>query len=176
MIEIKYSLTIEDIVAFAEFHYVNFQTQQRYFCFMRVVNVLGLFLICAFIAGMAQSYTFLIVGTIGAVAYFIEYPDLKKRLVINSVKRTYLKSDNNAVFTAKRLTVESDKITIATENDESSATWESIEKVMENDKYLFIYTTSSAAHIIPKSAIPADMLDDYTTRIKSYYQNAKEHN
>ncbi len=174
MTEIQYSNTIEDIIAFAEFYFVNSQTRQKYLRRMRVINLVGLILIFAFISWIAKSYTYLIVGIIGSVAFFLQYPNMMKRIGINSVKRTYLEGDNKAVFAVRHLKVEPDKIKVSTEYGESTATWKSIEKIMENDKYFFIYTTASAAHIIPKSAIPAEVLEDFTTRIKNYYQTAKE--
>lgn len=175
MTEIQYTNTAEDILAFAEFDFVNSPTRQKYLRRLRVAILLGMILICAFVSWIAKSYTYIMVGSIGAVAFFIQYPDMIKRITINSLKRTYLEGDDKAAFAMRKLTVDQDKIKVVTENGESSRAWKSIEKVMENENYIFIYTKSSAAHIIPKRAVPAETLADYTTKIKTYYQNAKEH-
>jgi len=174
MTKIQYTNTIEDIIEFAEFCFENSQTRQTHMRRMRVITLVGMILMFAIVSWIAKSYTYLILGTIAAVAFFIQYPDMIKRIATNLVKRPYLERDNKAVFAARHLTVEPDKIKVTTEYGESTADWKVIEKVMENAKYIFIYTTSSAAYIIPKSSIPAEMLEDFTTRIKKYYQNAKE--
>ncbi len=169
----QYRLTIDDIVAFAEFDFGQSGSRRQYLQRMRIFTLFGMLMIFAFVSWIAKSYTYIVLGGPASFAFFLQYPNMIKRIGINSIKRTYLEGENKNIFAERTIDIQPEKIIVNTEYSESSTIWKSIEKLLETDKYIYIYISTTAAHIIPKSAIPANLAQDFMTQAKNYYEESK---
>lgn len=170
----QYSIAIEDIVAFAEFDFGQSQSRRRYLQRMRILTSIAMLIILTLVSWIAKSYTYIILGGPASVAFFLQYPNIIKRVGINSIKRTYLEGENKNIFAGRTIDILPDKIIVNTEYSESSISWKAIEKLLENDKYIFIYTSTTAAIIIPKSTIPSEVPQDFMLQAKKYYEESKK--
>jgi hypothetical protein len=50
------------------------------------------------------------------------------------------------------ISIGADGVHEQTEHNESHQSWSAVERVVEDDKYIFIYIQPLAAHVIPKTA------------------------
>lgn len=169
----QYSIAIEDIVAFAEFDFGQSHIKKRYLQRLRILTSISLLIILALVSWIAKSYTYIMLGGPASFAFFLYYPNMIKRFGINSIQRTYLEGENKNIFSERTIEILPGKIIVNTKFSESSISWKSIERLLENNEYIYIYTSTTAAFIIPKSAIPADVAQDFMPQAKKYYEESK---
>lgn len=173
-IEIEYKNSLADITAFAGFHFDHSETIKRTIQRNRYLHVIGMLITLALVSWIARSYTYLLVGVPVTVIYFIQFPNMMKKIGSNSVKRSYLEGQNIGLFDSRKISLTPEKILIASAYGESSINWRTVEKILENDKFIFIYITSVSAFIIPKQSFAGAMADDFMRQARQYLEDAKK--
>jgi len=173
-IEIEYKNSLDDINAFAGYHFDHSETAKRTIQRTRYLSVIGMLIILALISRIARLYTYLFVGVPVAVIYFIQFPNMMKKIGANSVKRSYMEGRNIGLFEPRKISLTPERILVTSAYGESAVNWRTVEKILENDKFIFMYITSVSAFIIPKQSFAGSMADDFVLQAKQYLEEAKK--
>lgn len=170
--KIVFERTAEDPVRFNEYHWRNSPAMRR----MYRLGFLG-----APVSGAASAYllaeTSPIAATIGFVTgtalYAAAYVWYSSWWLRRSVRMLLAEGHNKGQFGKHEIEISADAVTERTAHDQSRHSWAVIERVTENDSYIFIYTQPTAAHVIPKDAFQSpEQAAAFLSAAASYHQAA----
>lgn len=166
--EIHYKNTLDDISAFAGFHFDHSETARLTIQRTRHLFSITMLIILALISWIVKSYTYLLVGVPVTIIFFIQFPDMMRTISINLVKRRYLEDRNIGLFEPLKISFSPDKILITSKHRENTVSWDSFNKILENDQFIYLYTAAASAFIIPKQSFDGSGADNFA-------KDAKEH-
>ena len=143
---------------------------------MRIITFVCMLLSLSLVSWITKSYIFILLGGPISFAFFLQYPNMMKTIAINPIKRNYLDGENENIFPERTIDMHPEKIILNNEKNVRSITWKSIEKLLENDQYIYLFTSTTAAIIIPKRAIPSDAVEDFMSQAIKYNEESKKKN
>lgn len=176
MIEIEYENSIDDAIAYNVFHYDKFIAK-------RVPKWIPLIMTPLIIA----TWTFLLIievlygfFTLGIIMLIIMPiilslnllrmgQKLNQFIIKREAKKLYSKGENKGFIGKHVMTLAPDELTETTEVNETKQKWSGVEKIVENDDYIFIYISALNAHIIPKRAFENE------SDVASFVETAKQY-
>jgi len=157
-ITVEYERTIEDLIEFNLFHMRNSPSLRR----QALVTQLGAMLLAAIIS-LAMGYLlgldkkagtgflYILTLVLSIVAFFI-VPYLNRSEVINGIRKATKEGDNKAILGHQTISLTPDNIFVKSPVGESKYTWASIDKIAQNDQFIFVYISSINAIVIPRKA------------------------
>ncbi|QCZ92189.1 YcxB family protein [Salinimonas iocasae] len=153
-VEIKYTNTKEDLLAFNEHHLANSQVYQR----RRIINlyvtpfvVLLVFCLLAFFTGKTSYYAGGVLGALASYLWtFVAYKRYAKKC-----SEVFQKE----VFCEHKVVISDVGVNESTANSSSQFTWDALDKIETNEDYIFIYNTPATAFVIPKREIGKDSFE-----------------
>jgi hypothetical protein len=92
-----------------------------------------------------------VAGLVGGMFFFIRYPTYARSEIINNITKTFREDGNEGSLGEQKIEVSAQAIMYANQAGESKINWSAISKVAQNDKYIFLYTSSMNAIIIPRN-------------------------
>lgn len=164
---LSYDFTFDDWVAFNRHHLRNSPAHQRMRLYVRLMFVP----IAAIIVGLrwlrgqevlGLSVAFLVV----AIIWYCLYPLLFDRRVVTGLKRMLREGNNQALLGEHTLTSSTEGFRVIYPGGDSFHKWASIEKVDYSEDYVFIYTSSVHATVIPKHSLRGMPFDSALEEIK----------
>jgi hypothetical protein len=153
--QIHYQLTLEDVLAFNWYHIRNSKRLRRGYYFNQACVILGALVATMFWSKGSFSLrllVFLIAAAVGMVLYHLYY----EWWIRHSSKKLYAEGQNKGVLGNHILAIDSEGVLEISDVGESRTMWSGIEKIEENDQYVFIYVGALQAHIIPKRAFMSE--------------------
>jgi hypothetical protein len=185
MIKIFISLTIEDV---ANFSYANWrasfnkQGRKNFLINTAVSGIIGCFagiaLVSLFTGKRVDSSFIFIVPVIALAIVLFYWISIRSRFA-TATRRMYSLRENHNALLRNEITFSNEGIETISHNDWMKYKWTSIVRVLENDKYYFLYTNSVLAHIIPKKEIPVDLAAEFkqllTDNIPAQYYFTQKH-
>jgi hypothetical protein len=153
--QVQYQLTIDDLVAFNLHHTRTSQASRRRIRRSQVYGVItvlivvllwprwGLGLRAAFFVGYSL---FLLFG----------FPAYYRWSVRRNAKKLYSGGGDKGALGNHIVSIDEGGVTEVSDVGDSRTTWGGIEKVEEDEAYIFVYTGSVQAHVIPKRAFLSD--------------------
>ena len=161
-ITVEYERTIEDIIEFNLFHMKNSPSLRRQALVTQVAAAL-----LAVIVSLSMGYLlgldkkagtgFLYILTLVlSIASFFIVPYLSRAEVINGFRKATKEGDNKAILGYQTMSLTPDNIFVKTQIGESKYTWASIDKIAQNDQFIFVYISSINAIVIPRKAFSTD--------------------
>ena len=159
MQEVHYMVTVEDI-AHLNHHHFRASPRARRSMFLMFAGMTGLLGVSMFslmiLFGMMPSggmmLMFLFLGALGVRAYTRKRPD---RAFVRRVKRLFEDGRNVNLFGQHHLLLHEDCLELRTPYSQGTIRWEAVERVEQDEDYIFIYTSSLNAHIIHKRYFPS---------------------
>lgn len=153
-VDIKYTNTKEDLLAFNEHHLANSEIYQR----RRVINlyVTPFVVLLAFcvLAIFSEKTSYYGGGLLGAFASYLWAFFAYKRYA-----RKCSEVFQKEVFCEHRVVISDAGVSESTANSRSQFTWDALEKIESNENYIFIYNTPATAFVIPKREIGNDAFE-----------------
>lgn len=146
--EITYTNTKGDLIAFNEHHLANNQDYQKRKVMSLYVSPLFLLLAFSLLAFTSEEDIYYIGGTIGALVSYLWSFFAYKRYA-----KKCAEVNQKEVFCEHKITISDSGISESTENSSSQCTWQALEKIDGNENYIFIYNTPLTAFVIPKREI-----------------------
>jgi hypothetical protein len=166
--EIEFTLTPDDAAAFQRYHFKTSHTSRRYYLIRFIYGTLASVLLFVVFSGWKNVW-----GILGVLVFWLVYLlmiPLSTRLNINAfVKRLKKEGKNTALWGRHRITINEQELLASSEVEESHLRWAGIERVTENDDYIFIYVTTVSAHVIPKKFFSDP------TQAQLFYQTAQKY-
>lgn len=158
MNEIHYMVTVEDI-AHLNHHHFRSSPRARRGSFLRVAGSIGMLFISyfAFMAMLGiNAPGLLVIVFMFMTASLVHAYTRKKpnRNFVKRVKRLFDDGRNVNLFGQHHLLLHEEHVEVRTPYSQGTIRWEAIERVEQDEEYIFIYTSSLNAHIIHKRFFP----------------------
>lgn len=159
---LKYTVTIEDLIAFNIYHAKNSPSMlKQWHLYQRKIPaiIFSLFLFQSLIQRNLQA---LITGTVVALSIYIffslfHYLSLQE----NNIKQTLIDRNRPGETGEHILELTDTEIIEKTSVHEMKTKTSSLDKVVKLSDYIFIYISSVEAHVIPKSSITEGNLEKF---------------
>lgn len=159
-IKIEYELTKEDYLNFNLYH-LNHSKMIKKSLFIQRYIVSIVFLIVPFIFSSITEmplYVYFPVFALIWLLWIIFYKKYFDRIAIKRIEKMLNEGKNLCLLGKYSVETNEDGFIEICPNGESKITWNGIDKVVENELYIFIYIDSVRAYIIPKRAFTNDNL------------------
>jgi hypothetical protein len=175
----EFDLTKEDFIAFNLYHHLHSsRTLRKQYRRARFAPLFGFLLIWGGIWFLAVQQTGTPLNTAialspilsGAFFVLIAMPWAYRRKIKALVQGMLAEDMNRSLFSRRRITLSSDCITDSTEFTQSTTVWRGVVRLDRNDDYLFLYTSTLHAIIVPRRAFatPSDF-DAFTRTANQHY-------
>jgi hypothetical protein len=143
---IRYVNTFRDMVAFARYHYVRNWVMQL---------TLALFVVFTLWTSVRRldPGDSLVVKILTVVIVEMLLVAGVLALVALATVLSMVSSRNKTILTEHTITLAPDGLTEQTAFKTTVHNWSAVQKVARTDKYLFVYVSQHAAHVIPRRAV-----------------------
>ncbi|MDG6099746.1 YcxB family protein [Alteromonas sp. ZYF713] len=153
--EVRYTNTKEDLIAFNEHHLANNKAFQKRKRLNLYISPLFLLLAFSVYGYLSDSVGFYVGGIVGA---FVSY--LWTLIAYKRYAKKCADTLQKEVFCEHKVTVSEQGVSESTQNSSCHFNWDAIDKVEYNESYLFIYNTPATAFVIPKRELGEEVFAD----------------
>jgi len=101
------------------------------------------------------------------ISYIFSIFKIEEKILINSVKKFLNRWDNSSIIWEHTINLKDDYLEVIEPWSTSKIYWNNVNKIVENEKYIFIYITSVSANIIPKFKLSNNEKEKVIEFIKS---------
>ena len=150
---ITYTNTLDDLLAFARHHYGSSEGIQRN---VRLQRYGGVAVLTGYFFGLGcfdGSVFLFFVGAVTSVAWWVWIPRVLMASYEKQVARSQEGHKNRVTLGTHALEVTEEHLLETNEYGESKVRWPAVEKVVADGDCAFIYLSSAQAHIIPKNRV-----------------------
>ena len=162
---ITFTNTIDDIVAFNMYHLAHSPTARRIKFWSTWGIVLVVLGIAAVLSLLGESFAPLIFAAIWMLFVLpiaLSYKWTVRRRVVKLIRE----GKNKGVLGAHTLRIDEDGLHETSEVSEGKTLWSGIERIGEDEEYLFVYVQAMMAHVIPRNRIDAGDLQAFTDELR----------
>jgi hypothetical protein len=153
LFKIKFDLTMEDIIEFAQYHYDHSpkvkKTIWRYRILLPLLMASFLVMVNSRMFSIAPNIVDWACAACIALFGFFFIPPGMKRSAVKNTGKMYSEGKNRDLLGTHDLSISDDGITETTENCKSEYTWKALEKISGTDRHLYLYVSSVSAMILP---------------------------
>lgn len=157
MRELDYLVTADDIAYLNHYHTQNSPMLRRNRAavgtVMTLVGVMG-FLLAMGTAGISMGVMMLVV--ILGVWLAIGRRRSPSRQQTDYIRRLFEEGKNRALFGHHHIRLLDDRLEVSTEFSRGEVKWEGVERVEQDEKYVFIYVSALNAYVINKKFFPSE--------------------
>jgi hypothetical protein len=160
---IRYSNTLEDVIAFHHYHSDQSPAVRRARLIQRCAVPLLLLLLVALITVVPFSPVLLfddlfeaalvVFAVLFAIVWFLMFPGIQRNSLQKQVRRLYAEGANRGLIGPHEMELTDTHLTESNPYGHSSRVLHAIEKVAVADSHAFIYISAVAAHIVPADSI-----------------------
>jgi hypothetical protein len=97
-----------------------------------------------------------VASILAGVLVFVLYPQVTRKSTINRIKKMLSEGNNNALLGRQVVSLSPEGIFVKNQTAESKINWSTVDKVTENDKHVYLYTSSINALVIPKNCFQSE--------------------
>jgi hypothetical protein len=156
---IEFERTIQDVVDFNLFHMAHSPSIKKQMLLMQVLTgvlVIPLvFSIFYLVYHSINFFTFIVSISAGAFAFAL-YPQSSRKSTISRIKKMLSEGNNKALLGHQVVSLSPEGIFVKNQTAESKIIWSTVDKVVENEKHIYLYTSSINALVIPKNCFPSE--------------------
>ncbi len=153
--QVTYGITLEDLVALSLYHFKTSRSGRRT---VRMWQVLAPGLGVLFIVlptcwrGSVAMVIGLVLWVIYSIAWVLLIPAFFRVFLKRNVTKAYKEGQNRSMIGRHTMTLGPDGVVDTTEFGEERHVWSVVEKIAEDENYVFIYLSATSAHVVPKRA------------------------
>lgn len=154
--ELDYLVTADDIAYLNHYHTQQSPTFQRKRTYAGlVVTVCGVFgfLTSLSIGGIPLFFMALLIFL--GVWVALGKSDRPSKRHVQHIRQLYEEGNNRALFGHHHVRLLPDRVEVSTEFSRGEVKWEGVERVVENEHYIFIYVSALNAYVINKKYFPS---------------------
>jgi hypothetical protein len=171
--EIEYTLTPDDAIAFQRYHYKMYHARQSYWMRFFWGTLIAVLLFIIFLPWHNIWST--LFPLLFWLVYQINYPLGVRNNITSYVKRMQKDGENKALWGNHRLKINEQEYHVETDVGEMRLRWIGVERVVENEQYIFIYESTNSAHMIPKKFFTStEQAEVFYQTAKKYFDNARQ--
>ena len=149
--QLDYQIVLDDLIAFNLYHAGTSKRSRRSFRFTLawiVFCILVVALLWPNWSTLERVVYFVVFSLIWLIGYSIYYGWAIK----SHTRKLYSESENKGLIGEHTMVIDPEGVTERSVVGESKTTWSGIEKIVHDDKYIYLYIGSLQAHVIPKRA------------------------
>ena len=149
--QIDYDLTVEDAAAFSVY---NFRTSSRIKRRLRLSQAAGILatLVFAVLWPDWSSVERLIFTVLLLLLFVFGYPQYYRWAIRRNASKAYSATKSKGVLGKHTVVIEPSGVTETGSVSESKVAWSGVEKIVDDNQYIYIFTSPLQAHVIPKRA------------------------
>jgi hypothetical protein len=184
IVRIRFKTTIEDIVAFNRFHCEN-SPMWRQQCFMAsillpiIIAVLSLLTFVATFKWFAGDPLVLAIYGAGMLVLLVVfsvawYFCIRRQMlanVVSAVRKLLAEGTNRGLLGWRNLELVNNRLIVKMELIDTSYDLRAIEKIVSNEEYTFVYTSSIQALVIPMRLYPEDEYREFVAELREAWEN-----
>ncbi|MBJ8031528.1 YcxB family protein [Bacillus cereus group sp. N21] len=170
--QVEYTLTEQDFIAF-NLHYARHSKMvKRSLVLQHYIVAIILFAVplSVFLFGppdyksMDLPFIFLLAGVI----WIVFYPKCFYKLIERNIKKMLREGSYDNLIGKHNVQITDEGIIETNNGGETKLNWKGIEKVEENEAYIFIYVSSMSANIVPKHAfVQENSKNEFMRRLRA---------
>ncbi len=149
--EIKYDFKEEDYVEFNIHHMKSFKTGKRMTTMLRWIGPI-LFLMSGLVMGSKEflgfNISFFLYITLALLWYFL-YPKIFMNSVRKRVKKLLKEGKNKGLLGQRTIKFDDQGYTSISSVTEAKTIWSAVERVDQEDNYIYIFESAVSAVVIP---------------------------
>ena len=158
--QIEFERTEEDMIQFNLFHLSHSPSIKQQIFITQIVMAVLVFILpigVSLFRSNDLSFSDYLVGAIFSIAIYFAWPYMYRTAAIRGVKRLLKEGNNKSLLGPNIISLLPEGIFGKSPARESKLNWSSIDKILQNDKYIFIYLGAINALVIPKNAFASDL-------------------
>jgi hypothetical protein len=170
IVTISYDLTLDDLVAFAEYHSAHSPAVRRnYYWSLAIGAVLVLVLLWMFGFRTVGGWAGAVVAIVGWVVYLNWRTRTGNRRYF---RRVYSEGANRGMLGLHRLSANAHGLMARTEVTDASTTWSGVERIEETSGMAFIYVGALSAYAIPEARVLEGNFREFLATIRRLHADA----
>jgi len=171
--QIQYQLDIDDLVAFSLHHSRVSKNLKRRLLLTQAWGVFCSLMIALIWPGWSTTVKVIFFG-VSSAFWVIAYPRYYRWVIKRNTRRNYSEGHNRGIVGEHVIVIDPEGVKEVSEVGESTTVWSGIERVEENDNYLFLYTGPIQAHVIPKRGFADDQqITEFSQLARSYLSGSR---
>lgn len=159
--KLAYELTVDDLIAFSRYHYVNSPTVRKQLLLARLVVIVMLMILAITFDRHFPFHLPIIIASGASILTLIFTPKLQRDALDKTMRKQYGEGRNRGVIGPKQLTPTDTGITIRGECDQHELSFTAIERIVRTDDHTYLYIGAANAHVIPHRDIATAQLDAF---------------
>ncbi len=156
---IEIERTIQDVIDFNLFHMAHSPSIKRQLLLMQVLTgllVIPLAFGIFYLVYHSINAFAVVVSVLAGVLAFALYPQSNRKSTIGRIRKMLSEGGNTALLGHQVISLSPEGIFVKNQAVESKIAWSTVGKIAENDKYVYLYTSSINALVIPKKCFQSD--------------------
>lgn len=167
---ISYQLTVDDLVAFAEYHTAHSATDRRNYYWSLGVGALTV-LVLLWLLGFRTVGGW--AGAVAALVGWVVYLNWRTRTGNRRYyRRVYSEGANRGMLGLHRLSANASGLTVRTDVTDASTAWSGVERIEETPGMAFIYLGALNAYPIPEARVLEGNLRDFIATVRRLHADA----
>ena len=164
---LEYSLGIEDLVAFARYHFLSSRSVQRTKTLVQWGGAYSILLPLIIGAFTFQWAPLLIGGIVGSIFWAVVYPIAFDKILVKKARKTLEEYKGHESLGWRSVTITDDGILEKTELGERVTKWNAVDRIVITKSHTFIYIAPIIVHVIPRATIFKGHYGRFVTAVKS---------
>lgn len=170
--KVVFERTQADFIEFNSFHIAHSPTIRKQLLLTRIALAVAALVLISLLGQLNENHStsgdYILGGIIGLVLFF-GYPEIYRLSVVNNAKKMWNEGNNTSLLGRHEMFLSPDGIFYKTRAGDSNMSWASIDKMLQNDKYIFIYIGAINALVVPKDAFASDReRKDFLAYVRSH--------
>jgi hypothetical protein len=161
--KIETEITIDDLLAFNQYHNENSQFLKRRADFLKYLMYgFALFATVNALLKIIQGRIHSAVIEMLFASFFLTLSWSKTRRYISNIyaKGMYKEGKNRAMIGRHEIMINDDEFVEKNDSASHAVKWKSVEKIIKTEKYIFVYVSSVSAFLIPQRSFVNNMAYD----------------
>jgi len=172
--KVRFEIQIEDMVALNQYHNSTSSTIKKS-KYTRILIIFVLALGASFLIPPTARFTRLVMVQC-AIVYSIVLSLIilyKYRTCSASyISRVLKEGENKGILCWREIELDSTGVTSMTDTCETRYLWKGIEKIVETDSHVFLFTSTLSALVFPKNSVPTEEADRFVALAKQFWISA----
>ena len=171
--EVEYKIETKDVTAFYRRHFESTPSMQRSYR-MGYVWLTVLALVFGTVTSAWQHWLSLTFWLVFLITCFIAYRPLVYWDINRSGQKLQKAGRNKGIWGEHKISLQENELIETSAAGESRTLWAAVERLEQNEEYIFIYTSSIAAHVIPKHSFEdKQQAERFYSTARAYYERAR---
>ena len=170
---IKYNVSIDDIVAFNQFHYKNCTSLRRNHIIWGILIPAGIFVWSCIDGFNKGRWDLPVIGAAIGGALMLWLPGGQKRRLEKAARKMLSEGSNKVLLGAHELETTETGLISRSEYEEGRLTWDVIERIGFTPDYTFIFIGAAQGITVAKSSVVEGDYEEFRAELKRRFEEKR---